>query len=312
MVQKRFAYLSALGIGIVIIGLVAYFYQSNLRFLYEPSWLSVIAALVLAFLTAIYVLQTQGMLKEMATARKAEVLPHVKANLHYPGPLAVDLLLKNVGKGPAINVDVTFGFQPSDEPFKHWLHPLLAPEESYSFLIEPSNFNELVQKHDFLLVHGTCEDAFGEKHKIDEKIDLKEVHKGWSQAMILMRPSVEGRLKEISEEVGRVGREIRNTTLDRRTFPLYVKFGNIEIKQPPLTTVHLMGIKVHFSGKTLNDEIYTQLKRLKEGDIEEVYCNDRHGMIFSGVCEIKKVDLKEEKAVTRVIYSFSVDLEYKT
>lgn len=311
MTRGRTVGYCALGIGTLVVAILVYFYQPNLQFLSEPSWLSVVAALVLAFLTAIYVLQTQGMLKEMAMARKAEALPHVKANLQYPGPLVVDLLLKNVGKGPAMNVDVAFGFQPSDEPFKHWLHPLLAPEESYSFLIEPSNFNELVQKYDFLLVRGTCEDAFGERHKIDEKIDLKEIHKGWSQAMILMRPSIRDKLKEISDELRRLGYEIRDTTRYQRTFPVYMRLGKLEISQPPLQTVDIAVGTLYFSGKSLDDGVNAQLKKLKEGDLEQVYCTDRHGKILSGICQITKIELKEESVGQKVMYSFRGHLEYK-
>jgi len=308
---RKLVYVGGFGISMVVMGIAVSHYQFDLRFLSEPSWLSVTASLVLALLTAVYVLQTQGMLREMTKARKAEFLPHVKPSLQYPAPLAVDLLLKNVGKGPAFSVDITFGFQPSEEPFKHWLHPLLAPEESYSFLIMPSNFNELVKKYDFLVVSGTYKDVFRENHKIDEKINLKEVHKGWSESMILLRPSLERRLEEISKEVKRVGHEIRDTTLYEKIFPLYVRLGNMEIKQPPLEAVNLSSGGIHFSGKSLDSKIHTEFKKLKEGDIEEAYCNDRHGVIISGVYEIKKVELKEESVGQKVLYSFSVSLEYK-
>lgn len=308
--RKKIIYICLLVI-VIIIGIAMYGYRFDVRFPLEPSWLAVVSSLILAFLTAIYVLQTQGMLREMTKARKAEFLPHVKPSLEYPGPLAVDLLLKNVGKGPAIDVDVTFGFQQSGEPFRHWLHPLLAPEESYSFLIEPSNFNELVKKYDFLIARGTCKDVFGQKHQIDEKIDLKEVHKGWSESMILMRPSLKNGLREISNKVERVGHEIRDTTRYQRTFPLYVRLGNIEIRQPPLEILYSAGVSIHFSGKTLNGKIHTQLKKLKEGDVEEVYCNDRHGVIVSGVYEVKKIELKKQNVGQKIIYSFSVHLESK-
>lgn len=305
-----FVSIAVLAIVIVVTGISIHYYRFDLRLLVEPPWLSVIASLVLAILTAIYVLQTQGMLREMTEARKAEFLPHVKAGLKYPAPLAVDLLIENVGKGPAINVNVTFGFQPSEEPFKHWLYPILAPDESYSFFVKPSNFNELSKKYDFLVVRGTCEDVFGQKHEIDEKIDLKEAHKGWLESMMILEPSLESRLKEVSEEVKRVGQEIRDTTRDRRTFPVFMKLGSLEIRQPPIQSVLIAMGSVHFSGKTLNNKIYTQLKKFKKGDVEEIYCSNRHGAIVSGVYEIKKIELKKKSIGQKVVYSFSVSLEY--
>ena len=309
--RKTIAYIAAIAVIAILTGIAIHHYQLNLGFLSEPSWLSVLASLIVAFLTAVYVLQTQGMLKEMTKAGKAEFLPHIRPSLEYMGPLHVDLLLKNVGKGPAINVDVRFGFQQTEESYKHWLHPLLAPEESYSFLITPSNFTELAEKHDFLVVRGTCEDVFGKKHDVDERIDLKEVHKGWSEARILIKTSLERRLEKISEEVRRVGQEIGGTKRDRRTFPLLIRLGSMEIKQPPLDMLEVAGSTIFFSGKTLDGDMFTQLKKLKEGNIEEVYCSDRHGLIFSGVFEIKKIDLRKEKMGQKIVYSFHVDLGYK-
>jgi len=311
LTRLRFVYIAILVIIVVVIGISLYHSPLDLRFLLEPPWLAVIASLVLAFLTAIYVLQTQGMLKEMAEARKAEFLPHIKPGLKYPGGFIVHFLLQNVGKGAAINVDLTFGFHPSENSFKHWVYPLLAPDESHTFIITPSNFNELVQRYDFLVVRGTCEDVFGQKHKVDEKINLKEAHKGWSESMMILEPSLERRLKEVSEEVKRVGHEIRDTTRDRRTFPVFMRLGSLEIRQPPLQTLFLSADDIYFSGKTLDIKIYNQLKKFKEGDIEEIFCNDRHGVIVSGVCEIKKITLTKERVGRKVVYAFSFSLEYK-
>jgi hypothetical protein len=308
--QKFVGAIAVLVVLIILMGILIHHYGFDLKLLLEPAWLSVIASLILAFLTAIYVVQTQGMLREMAEARKAEFLPHIKPGLKYPGGFIAWLLLKNVGKGAAINVDLTFGFQSSEESFKHWAYPLLTPEESHTFILRPSNFNELVNRYDFLVVSGSCQDVFGQKHVIDEKIDLKEAHKGWSESMMILEPSLESRLKEVSEELKRVGQEIRDTTRGKRTLPVFMRFGSLEIQQPPLEAVFLAGNTIHFFGKTLNGKIHTQLKKFKEGDIEEIYCNDHHGVIASGVYEIKKIELKKESVGRKVIYSFSVSLEY--
>jgi len=293
-----------------VAGILMDYYQFDLGILFQPTWLSVIASLVLAILTAVYVLQTQGMLREMTETRKAEFLPHVKAGLKYPAPMAVYLRIENVGKGAAVNVNVTYGLQPSSEPFKRWVYPLFSPEESYSFLLQPSDFNKLIKQYDFLVVRGTCEDVFGQKHEINEKIDLKETHKGWSESMMIMESSLEDRLREVSGEVKEVGRAIRYTTRDRRTFPALVKLGSFEIRQPPLRSVDIYGDGIEFHGMTLDNKFITQLKKLREGDVEEIYCNDRHGVIFSEVQKIEKIELQKKKVGRKTVHSFRVKLKY--
>lgn len=311
--RKKLVYIFTLTVVVLAISaLVVAQVAFRIKFFFEPVWLSVIASLVLAGLTAIYVLQTQGMLKEMTKARKAEFQPHIKASLERVGPIAVELLLKNVGKGAAIDVHAKFSVQPSEEAEKNWHHPLLSPGDSELFFLEPSDLKELAERYDAVVVHGSCKDVFGELHEIDERIDLKKVQKGWHEPGVVLKGSLEERVREIGKKLERISTKIEGTTRYRPSIPMMVRIGGLELREPPLEGVVFGGIMAHFRGKILKDKkILAQLKKFREGDIEEVYCVDRHGMIVSGVFEIKRIDLSEEKVGKKTIYSFHFALERK-
>lgn len=177
----------------------------------DPAFLSVIASIVLAILTAIYVIQTQGMLREMTKARKAEFQPHVKATLKPLGPLFVELALENVGKGAAIDVEVTFSVKPGEFE-KNWRHPILSPGDSERFFLPEGNLKKLAKKYDKVIVTGICKDVFGEKHTIDEQIDIKEIQKGWHESGFVLKKTVETRLGEIHKELERLERSLDRLT----------------------------------------------------------------------------------------------------
>jgi hypothetical protein len=71
----------------------------------DPVWVSAIAAAIAAIATAVYAFFTWKLIIEMKEDRKLSYKPIIKANLTgglYPGRLEFEL--KNVGKGPAIDL----------------------------------------------------------------------------------------------------------------------------------------------------------------------------------------------------------------
>lgn len=102
----------------------------------------------------------------------------------------------------------------------------------------------------------------------------------------------------------------RAIAYNKRNFPLLMRIGNLEIRQPPLQHIYTGINSIYFTGQSLDSEINTELKNMKEGDIEEIYCRTQYGEISSGVYEIKKIELKEEDLDQKTIYYFNLNLEF--
>ena len=71
------------------------------------------AALVLV--TAVYAWQNRKMVREMKHARDATILPKLALEFHRLGPNVVDLAIRNVGPGAAIEIDVRTEWVPTAE-----------------------------------------------------------------------------------------------------------------------------------------------------------------------------------------------------
>jgi len=114
---------------------------------------------------------TRQTVKEMEETRKFQFMPRVKATLHFAGPTYVELKTQNVGKGPAMDINAVIKV---GEEQRSWKQEMMVPEETELFFLPEGDFKTLTEKFDFVVVKGSCKDIFGEQHKIDEKIDLKE------------------------------------------------------------------------------------------------------------------------------------------
>jgi len=116
---------------------------------------------------------TRQTVKEMERTRKLQFMPRIKATLHSAGPTYVELKTQNVGKGPALNIDAVIKTLPGQEK-RHWKQKMMVPDESELFFLPEASLEKLAEKFDSVVIQGSCRDLFGEQHKIDEKIDLKE------------------------------------------------------------------------------------------------------------------------------------------
>jgi len=72
------------------------------------QWIQIGASLILAILTGIYVYLTKKILYEMKKARKEEKKPYIVIDVDIPRVPIFNLIMKNIGTGPAKNVEVKF------------------------------------------------------------------------------------------------------------------------------------------------------------------------------------------------------------
>jgi len=179
------------------------------------EWITGLSSAFLALLTAYYIGQNNRIIEEMRQARKAQLLPYVKANLPKVAPRYFPLELTNAGPGAAVNVEVTItlrGREQSIDKIIQWVHPMFAPGANERFLVEPLDFGEFVKRYARIVVHGTCRNVFGEECPIHDEVDLDTIERSWFSGDIGLPPGsvvdklgeIEDRLKDIEKQLEKV------------------------------------------------------------------------------------------------------------
>lgn len=181
---------------------------------------TVLLTLALVAVTTYYAVQNRRMVKELAETRELSVLPKLALEFLRLGPTAMDVLVKNVGPGPALDVDVRLIFEPlpnSERPVedRRWRRNILAPGEQKDF-IPPGdlndNLNRLPREYKEIQLKGTMKDATGKTHVIDEAFtDLS----GWRSTLgrerfvgLPERELAEALAKKFERPLGRLDRQL--------------------------------------------------------------------------------------------------------
>jgi hypothetical protein len=131
---------------------------------------------ILITVTAYYAAQNRRMVKELAATRELMVLPKLALEFLRLGPTATDVLVRNVGPGPALDVDVRLIFEPRPEgnvgrEERRWRRNLLAPGEQKDFLPPGDlndNLNRLPKEYQEVRLVGSMRDATGKTYVVDE------------------------------------------------------------------------------------------------------------------------------------------------
>ena len=133
--------------------------------------------------------------------------PFIKASFEIRGPLFVVLLIQNVGKMGAIDVQLEFSLEPGNYK-KTVFFPLLMPSQKVRFLLPEGNINVLADKFTTLKLRGECKTVSGKKISIDDTISVKSVLKSWIESKILLEETVENRLSQVADRIERLERSI--------------------------------------------------------------------------------------------------------
>jgi hypothetical protein len=131
---------------------------------------------ILIIVTAYYAVQNRRMVRELAAARELTVLPKLALEFLRLGPAAMDVLVSNVGPGPALDVDVRLVFEPrpggnAGREEHRWRRNLLAPGEQKDFLPPGDlndNLNRLPREYQEVQLVGSMKDVLGKAYVVDE------------------------------------------------------------------------------------------------------------------------------------------------
>jgi hypothetical protein len=131
------------------------------------------AALVLV--TAYYAWTNRRVVQEMKAARDATLLPKLALDFHRLGPNVVDLAIRNVGPGAALDIEVEVEWVPVDAstnaPTIPWRRNLMSPGEQVE-LAPPGelngNLDVLPGAYRDIRLRGTMKDAAGKRYVVNE------------------------------------------------------------------------------------------------------------------------------------------------
>ena len=165
----------------------------------DIAWISLI---VLIIISAIYIIQNHIVVSEMVQARKASAEPSLKPILQNIGPVAGKLVLKNVGIGPAFDIDIKIIPRPIEQE-RHFKERVLAPGDFVSFIPPQNimNLKNLAEKFDSILFEGTYKNLYGDLKTIKEEIKPKEIYESWTNSKVMVENTMEDFVKKIGKEL---------------------------------------------------------------------------------------------------------------
>lgn len=163
---------------------------------------------VLIAVNVIYTILNQHVVREMQRARALAILPKLGVDLHWLGPTAVEVALKNVGPGAALDVDVTLIFEPVGavpRVERRWRKNVFVSGEQHQFF-PPDELNDsintLPDRYRAVRLVGSMKDAAGKKHAVDEELArLKE----WREVLYAAKQAwvSPNREKALADEMAR-------------------------------------------------------------------------------------------------------------
>jgi len=138
-----------------------------------------VAIVVLVFVTGYYAWQAREMAREMRQARLLSLLPKLVLDVEMVGPAYGNIVVHNVGVGPALDADLAIVFEPGDEGIveeRRWLAHVVPAGERHEFLLPEgiSDMTGLVARHRSVALRGEIRDALGQHYKVDERMDIGE------------------------------------------------------------------------------------------------------------------------------------------
>lgn len=204
---------------IVALVISSYYYPQMYEFISviikDPLWASVFVTTILVAINAYYAWQVRQTICEMEKARKAEFLPHVRAELSWLGPVFLVLELTNFGRGPAVNINAQITFLPANEK-RLWSQSIMSPSESIRIFLPEGNIDKVCESSAQILVEGKYRDIFGQIFEIKDSIDTMEFINQAKQLHQLAEKDVPRLIENIKDELAKIGQTLNRIEYNQR------------------------------------------------------------------------------------------------
>jgi hypothetical protein len=170
------------------------------------------SSVLLAAITAVYVILTGQLLRETKNARRQELMPIMNLDLEQYAIGALGPKLENVGNGPARDVDATVKLVPGGKE-----------NTITSKNIRPGDFAASVgpvspdshENYNKMVVEGEYTDAFGERECFKDEFDLAILENLDGAESMMDRDRQLREIKKIRKDLGSISDSLNVEGLDR-------------------------------------------------------------------------------------------------
>ncbi len=185
----------------------------------EANSALVAAIVALVLVTLLYAIPAWRMAREAERTRLLSILPRVALGVKNLGAGIGFITVGNIGKGSAVNVRATLTFEGLGESREVAFH-ILSEDETNEYMPKFGEGGEFLRmdeltancKHVSLI--GVMEDALGNEHEINERIDLWNVWEITKTSHRHLPPDYERQtadsLKDIKDEMRKLERLAQN------------------------------------------------------------------------------------------------------
>lgn len=138
----------------------------------------IVATFILVGITGYYAVQTRKTVKVLEKTAELSVRPQLKGTLQPIGPVNLDLMIKNIGNGSAIRVELSYWLEGCDQTKRNWTKPLMSPNDYDTFIIpitedkNEANMYYFKNNKTIIRIVGKYYDILSNEHKIDDSIDI--------------------------------------------------------------------------------------------------------------------------------------------
>lgn len=157
------------------------------------DWGVLIATIGLVAATCALGYFTLGLVQEARASRLEAVLPRLAFDVHPLGGTVGVLLIRNVGRGAALSVELTVTYEGPNEVVR-WREASVVPGESHELNLPTPYLEDVrtaLERPLVIGVEGTMLDVGGHRHDVLERLDVAE----WLRASIEARERIAGRRK---------------------------------------------------------------------------------------------------------------------
>lgn len=170
------------------------------------AFISAGATVVLVIVTTAYVILTGRLVSETRDARQQEVMPVMNLELESYMMGALSPMIRNIGNGPAVDVEATVRLEPDGEEYEIGSKNI-APGE-FAMSPYPAVGGDSHEDYNKLSVHGFYTDVFGQRLPFEDEINLENLSK-----LNEVEPSTHEEqqlkyLRKIEESLGTIAEEI--------------------------------------------------------------------------------------------------------
>lgn len=197
-------------LGLLIAGYVILSYPNLIKvsgpFTGLQSFVNTGSSVILALVTAAYVILTWSLVTETRDARKQEVMPIFALELEGYAVGALGPKLKNIGNGPAISVSATFQLKPNGR--EHQVSSKNVAPGDFVGSLDPKVPLDTDSDFEELRVSGTYTNVFGEKKPFNDSIDLEIFLQNTDADSLMGRDQSVEELKMINRNLKSISKNI--------------------------------------------------------------------------------------------------------